>query len=64
MVYDGLLALQEAVKKANSVDSEKISKVLGGLKWNSLRGPRYLRAEDHMANVGIYVGTTVKGSQL
>jgi branched-chain amino acid transport system substrate-binding protein len=60
MVYDGLLALQEAVKKANSIDSEKVSKVLGGLKWNSLRGPRYLRAEDHMANVGIYVGTTVK----
>jgi branched-chain amino acid transport system substrate-binding protein len=60
MVYDGLLALQEAIKKTNSVDSEKISKVLGGLKWNSLRGPRYLRAEDHMANVGIYVGTTFK----
>ena len=60
MVYDGLLALQEAIKKANSVDSEKVSKALSGLKWNSLRGPRYLRAEDHMANVGIYVGTTFK----
>jgi branched-chain amino acid transport system substrate-binding protein len=60
MVYDGLLALQEGIKKANSVDSEKVSKVLGGLKWNSLRGPRYIRAEDHMANVGIYVGTTFK----
>jgi len=60
MVYDGLLALQEAIKKANSVDSEKVSKALSGLKWNSLRGPRFLRAEDHMANVGIYVGTTFK----
>jgi len=60
MVYDGLLALQEAIKKANSTDSEKVSPVLSGLKWNSLRGPRFLRAEDHMANVGIYVGTTFK----
>ena len=33
-----------------------MSKALDGLKWNSLRGPRYIRAEDHMANVGIYVG--------
>jgi len=63
MVYDGLLALQEAVKKANSIDSEKVSNVLSGLKWNSLRGPRYLRVEDHMANVGIFVGTTVKDPQ-
>ena len=60
MVYDGLLVLQEAIKKTNSLDSDKISKALDGLKWNSLRGPRYIRAEDHMANVGIYVGTTVK----
>jgi branched-chain amino acid transport system substrate-binding protein len=60
MVYDGLLVLQETIKKTNSLDSEKISKALDGLKWNSLRGPRYIRAEDHMANVGIYVGTTVK----
>jgi branched-chain amino acid transport system substrate-binding protein len=60
MAYDGLIALTEAIKKANSVDSEKVVKVLGGLKFKSLRGDRYIRAEDHMANVGIYVGVTVK----
>ena len=50
----------QALKEANSVDSEKVVKVLGGLKWKGLRGERYIRAEDHMANVGIYVGTTAK----
>lgn len=60
MAYDGLIALTEAMKKANSTDPEQVVKVLGGLKFNSLRGERYIRAEDHMANVGIYVGTTAK----
>lgn len=60
MAYDGLIALTEAIKKAESADSEKVVKVLGGLKFKSLRGERYIRAEDHMANVGIYVGTTAK----
>ncbi|MEW6261993.1 MAG: ABC transporter substrate-binding protein [Thermodesulfobacteriota bacterium] len=60
MGYDGLLALKKAIETAGSLDSEKVVKVLGGLKWNSLRGDKYVRAEDHMANVGIYVGTTAK----
>jgi len=60
MAYDGMIALTEAINKANSVDSEQVVKVLGGLKFKSLRGERYIRAEDHMANVGIYVGVTTK----
>jgi branched-chain amino acid transport system substrate-binding protein len=60
MAYDGMIALTEAIKKANSIDSEQVVKVLGGLKFKSLRGERYIRAEDHMANVGIYVGVTTK----
>ncbi|MBI5594234.1 MAG: ABC transporter substrate-binding protein [Deltaproteobacteria bacterium] len=60
MAYDGLLVLKKAVDTAGSTDSEKVSKALDGLKWESLRGERYLRAEDHMANVGIYVGVTAK----
>ena len=60
MAYDGLLVLKKAVDTAGSTDSERISGVLGGLKWTSLRGERYIRAEDHMANVGIYVGTATK----
>jgi len=60
MAYDGLIALTDAIKKANSIDSEQVVKQIGGLKFKSLRGDRFIRAEDHMANVGIYVGTTAK----
>lgn len=60
MAYDGLLALKKAIETAKDIDGDKVSKALDGLKWNSLRGDRYIRAEDHMANVGIYVGVTVK----
>jgi ABC-type branched-subunit amino acid transport system substrate-binding protein len=58
MIYDGLIVLTTAMEKANSAKSEDAVKVLGGLKFASLRGPRFIRAEDHMANVGIYVGYT------
>jgi branched-chain amino acid transport system substrate-binding protein len=60
MAYDGLIALTEAIKKANSIDSDQVVKALEGMKFKSLRGERYIRPEDHMANVGIYVGVTAK----
>ena len=60
MAYDGLIALTTAIEKAGSIDSDKVSKALGGLEFNSLRGSRYIRAEDHMANMGLYVGYTAK----
>jgi branched-chain amino acid transport system substrate-binding protein len=60
MAYDGLIALTTAINKAGSTDSDKVSKALEGLRFASLRGSRYIRAEDHMANVGIYVGYTAK----
>jgi branched-chain amino acid transport system substrate-binding protein len=60
MIYDGLLALKKAVDTAKTFDSDKLVKTMEGMKWTSLRGKRYIRAEDHMANVGIYVGTTTK----
>lgn len=60
MAYDGMIVLATAIKKANSTKSEDVVKVLGGLRFESLRGSRYIRAEDHMANVGLYVGYTAK----
>jgi branched-chain amino acid transport system substrate-binding protein len=63
MAYDGMIALTEAIKKANSMESDKVVAALEGLRFPSLRGPRYIRAEDHMANVGIYVGYTVKDAK-
>lgn len=60
MAYDGLLALTTAIKKAGTTDSDKVVHALEGLRWESLRGSRYIRAADHQANVGIYVGYTAK----
>jgi branched-chain amino acid transport system substrate-binding protein len=60
MAYDGLIVLKTAIQKANSIDSDDVAKALDGLRFKSLRGDRYIRAEDHMANVGIYVGYTAK----
>ncbi|MGO9569735.1 MAG: ABC transporter substrate-binding protein [Desulfomonilaceae bacterium] len=60
MAYDGLEALTEAITKANTTDSDQVVKALEGLSFKSLRGARYIRAEDHMADVGVYVGWTSK----
>jgi branched-chain amino acid transport system substrate-binding protein len=60
MAYDGLIALTTAIRKANSIDSDEVVKAIEGMHFKSLRGDRYIRAEDHMANVGIYVGYTTK----
>jgi branched-chain amino acid transport system substrate-binding protein len=60
MAYDGMIALTEAIKKANSTDSDMVVKAIEGLQFKSLRGDRYIRAEDHMMNAGIYVGTSGK----
>ena len=60
MAYDGLIVLTDAVKKANSTDSDRVVKAIEGLKFKSLRGDRYIRAQDHMMNCGIYVGYTAK----
>ncbi|MGD2125711.1 MAG: ABC transporter substrate-binding protein [Desulfobacteraceae bacterium] len=63
MAYDGMIALTTAIEKANSIDSDDVVKALEGLRYASLRGSRYIRAEDHMANVGIYVGYTSKDAK-
>jgi branched-chain amino acid transport system substrate-binding protein len=38
MAYDGLIVLTDAIKKANSIDSDKVVKAIEGLKFKSLRG--------------------------
>ncbi|MFI5340616.1 MAG: ABC transporter substrate-binding protein [Candidatus Methylomirabilales bacterium] len=55
--YDGIMAWAKAVKKANTVDTEKVVDALEGLELDSLRGPgHYIRKVDHQANVGSYIG--------
>jgi branched-chain amino acid transport system substrate-binding protein len=61
LAYDGMVVLTEAIKKAGSVDSDQVVRALEGLPFRSLRrGYRFIRAEDHMADVGVYVGRTAK----
>ncbi len=55
--YDAVMAWAKAVKKANTVETEKVVDALEGLEMDSLRGPgRYIRKVDHQANVGSYIG--------
>ncbi len=55
--YDGVMAWAKAVKKANTIDTEKVVDALEGLEMDSLRGPgHYIRKVDHQANVGSYIG--------
>ncbi len=59
MAYDGLVVLTEAINKAESTDSDRVVKALEGLSFRSLRrGYRFIRPEDHMADVSVYVGKT------
>lgn len=61
MAYDGLAVLTEAIRKADSVDSDRVVRALEGLPFRSLRrGYRFIRAEDHMADVPVYVGKTAR----
>jgi branched-chain amino acid transport system substrate-binding protein len=57
--YIGLQALTEGIKKANSVDSEKVSKALLDLTFDTPAGQLTIRAKDHQANRGQLYGKTV-----
>jgi branched-chain amino acid transport system substrate-binding protein len=58
MTYDAVYALKAAAEAAGSTDGDAVAKALDDLTFQSLRGPLTIRACDHMANVGEYVGTT------
>ena len=50
--------LAEAIKKANSTDSDKVSKALLGLTIETPIGPQTIREKDHQANRGQLYGKT------
>jgi branched-chain amino acid transport system substrate-binding protein len=58
--YIGMQFLVEAIKKANSTDSDKVSKALLGLTVDTPIGKQTLREKDHQANRGQLYGKTVK----
>jgi branched-chain amino acid transport system substrate-binding protein len=58
--YIGMQFLTEAIKKADSTDSDKVAKALLGLSIDSPIGKLTIRAKDHQANRGNLWGRTVK----
>src|SRR5438270_7236317 len=58
--YIGMQFLAEAIKKAGSTDSDKVSKALLGLTVETPIGPQTIREKDHQANRGQLYGKTVK----
>lgn len=57
--YDGVYFLAEAVKKAGSLDTEKVIAALEGLSIDAPRGKATLRKEDHQLSSDFMVGETV-----
>jgi branched-chain amino acid transport system substrate-binding protein len=49
MAYKGTMIYAEAVKKAGSLDTDKIIQTFEGLKWNGPVGTVTVRAKDHQA---------------
>ncbi|MBI4638210.1 MAG: ABC transporter substrate-binding protein [Candidatus Rokubacteria bacterium] len=58
--YIGMQALTEAIKKAGSIESDKVSKALLGLTIETPHGKLTLRAKDHQANRAQIYGKTVR----
>ena len=57
--YIGMQFLAEAIAKAKSTDSDKVSAALKGLTVNTPTGPMTIREKDHNANRGQLYGKTV-----
>jgi len=57
--YIGMQFLTEAIKKAGSTDSDKVSKALLGLSIDTPIGKQTIREKDHQANRGQLYGKTV-----
>jgi branched-chain amino acid transport system substrate-binding protein len=61
--YIGMQFLAEAIKKANSVDGDKVSKALLGLSVDTPHGKMTLREKDHQLNRGQLYGKTTRDSK-
>jgi len=58
--YKGMILYAEAVKKAGSLDAEKVMKAFEGMKWNGPTGPAFMRAQDHQFIQPMIIGQVVK----
>jgi branched-chain amino acid transport system substrate-binding protein len=60
MGYTGIQALVAGIRKANSIDSDKVGKAMLGMTFDTPIGPQTIRAKDHTANRGQFWGKMVK----
>ena len=60
MTYKAMLMYAEAVKKAGSIDTEKVIQALEGMKWNGPAGTITIRAKDHQAILPMIISEVVK----
>jgi branched-chain amino acid transport system substrate-binding protein len=60
MGYMAIQALAEGMKKAGSTDSDKVSKALLGLTFDTPVGKRTINAESHESEAGEFWGEMVK----
>ena len=58
--YNSTLFIVEAIRKANSTDTDKVIKAMEGLTIDTPIGKQTMRAKDHQANRGQFWGTTAK----
>lgn len=63
MVYDGIFALAAAAEAAGTVEGDAVSAALNDLTYTALRGELTIRACDHMANVGEYIGVSTQSEE-
>ena len=61
MMYIAMQFLVEGIKKANSIDSDKVSAALKGIEIDTPIGKQVMRAKDQQANRGEFYGEMVKG---
>lgn len=58
--YASLMSIAEGIRKANSIDSEKLVEAFRGMTVDSPFGPIEYRALDHQSTMGVYVGTSTQ----
>lgn len=63
MIYDSVFALAAAAEAAETTDGDAVAAALDDLTFTALRGELTIRACDHMANVGEYVGISTQDSE-
>lgn len=54
-VYNGLVALSDAMAKSKSTDPVKVAKALEGLRFEGFNGETQIRTSDHQSQLGLWI---------